>query len=73
MQAHLGGGRDLLDVGAYPLGEADVTGVDVVDQLQAIDLQVILLAQADASLYKAKAMGRNRTWPDPDREDGAAP
>jgi diguanylate cyclase (GGDEF)-like protein len=35
--------------------------------------QKALLAQADASLYKAKAMGRNRTWPDPDREDGAAP
>lgn len=72
VQAHLGSRRDLLDVGAYPLGEADVTGVDVVDQLQAIDLQVVLLAQADAGAPVIPAVGAlaDAIQLGPDKPDG---
>ena len=57
VQAHLGVGRDLLDVGAYPLGQAGIASVNVVDQFQAIDLHILLLAQPDAGAPVVPAIG----------------
>lgn len=48
LQADLGMRRHRGDVGANPLGQAEVAGVVAVDQFEAVDQQVRLLAQADA-------------------------
>ncbi len=65
-------GRDSLDVGAHSLGKADIAGVDVVDQFQAVDLQIILLAQPDAGAPVVPAIGAlaDAIQPGTDKSDG---
>ncbi|MNH01427.1 hypothetical protein D3C79_606470 [compost metagenome] len=57
LQAHLGVWRDALDVVTYALGQAQIAGAGAVDQLQAIDRGLRLLAQADGRAPALPARG----------------